>query len=89
MPEPVNKIRSAADSRGMRDGPPVSGSIFAEADAEGLALLVALALEVGLAEALLIALVEAEALAAGLATRLSSTPRSSNPLSSIPLSSKP
>jgi hypothetical protein len=99
-PEPINRARIAAESRGMNCMPPVSGSILAEVETEGLALLVALALEVGFAEAeallvalmeaeaLLIALAEAEALEAGLATP-SSNPRSSTPRSSRPLSSKP
>ena len=71
--------------------PPVSGSTLIADDAAPPALLVALALEVGLAEAEapLIALVEAEALEAGLGATLSSTPRSSIPRSCIPLSSKP
>ena len=102
-PEPTNRARTVADSSGIRDTPPVSGNSRAEADAEELALLVALSLEVGLAEAeallialvvaeaeaLLIALAEAEALEAGLATLLSSNPRSSIPLSSKPRSSAP
>jgi hypothetical protein len=92
-PEPTNRARTAAETSEMRCTPPVSGNTRAEADAEGLALLVALSLEAGLAEAeaLLIALVvaEAEALEEGLVTLLSSNPRSSIPLSSKPRSSIP
>jgi hypothetical protein len=64
--------------------PPVSGSV--SADAEGLALFVALVLEAELAEAeaLLIALAVAETLVVGLAATSSSIPRSSIPLSSKP-----
>ena len=90
-PVPIKRARTVTDSRGMRGMPPVSGSTLIADDAAPPALLVALALEVGLAEAEapLIALVEAEALEAGLGATLSSTPRSSIPRSSIPLSSKP
>jgi hypothetical protein len=102
IPKPINRAKTVAGSREMRGMPPVSGNTPAEADVEGLALLVALplvglaeaealliALVVAEAEALPAALVEAEALEAGLATLLSSNPRSSTPRSSIPLSSKP
>jgi hypothetical protein len=88
-PEPTNRARTAADSREMRGMPPVSGNTLADADAEGLGLLVALVLEVGLAEAEALLVALAEALEAGLVIRLSSKPRSSAPLASIPLSSAP
>jgi hypothetical protein len=90
--EPISTARTAADSTGTTGMPPVSGSSL-----EGVALLVAL--EVGLAEALLVALgvaeaealpatlAEADALETGLAVALSSIPRSSKPRSSMPRSS--
>jgi hypothetical protein len=78
-PEPINRARTAADSTGMREMPPVSGSSF---EGAAVALLVALlvALEAGLAEAeaLPVALDVAEAppiaeaLEEGLAVALSS-----------------
>jgi hypothetical protein len=70
--------------QGVSGVPPVSGSV--SADAEGLALFVALVLEAELAEAeaLLIALAVAETLVVGLAATSSSIPRSSIPLSSKP-----
>jgi len=102
IPEPTNRARTVAANREMRGMPPVSGNTPVEADAEGLALLVALplvglaeaevlliALVVAEAEALLVVLAEAEALEAGLATLWSSNPRSSIPLSSKPRSSIP
>src|SRR5215212_3319538 len=92
MPEPINRARTAADSTGMRETPPVSGSSF-----EGAAVALLVALEDGLveAEALPAALDVAEALPiavaleAGLAVALSSIPLSSKPLSSLPRSSAP
>jgi hypothetical protein len=72
IPEPINRARTAADSTGTRENPPVSGSSL---EGEAVGLLVAL--EVGLAEALLDALGEAEALETGLVVALSSIPRSS------------
>ena len=92
-PEQITRVRAAADNMGMNENPPlVSGSSL-----EGEELLVAL--ELVLAEAGALVLAEVEALEAGLAAALSSTPRLLMPLSSkprswarrvfVPLSSKP
>ncbi len=91
-PEQITRVITAADNIGMSENPLVSGSWL-----EGEELLVAL--ELGLAEAGALVVVEAEALEAGLAAALSSTPWLFMPLSSkprpwarracVPLSSKP
>jgi len=82
--EPMS--RAAANSRGMGEIPPVSGSSL-----EGEELLVALEVGLAEAEALPVALVVAEAgaLETALAVALSSVPRSSAPRAYIPLSSAP
>lgn len=76
-PEQITRVITAADNMGMSENPLVSGSWL-----EGEELLVAL--ELGLAEAGALVVVEAEALEAGLAAALSSTPRLFMPLSSKP-----
>ena len=78
-PEQITSVITAADNMGMSENPLVSGSWL-----EGEELLVAL--ELGLAEAGALVVVEAEALEAGLAAALSSTPRLFMPLSSKPRS---